>query len=346
MDYQARVKKLQRLIAHECEAFYIENPIQLLYLTSFSLSKGLLLVTPNKAELIVDGRYIEACSKHSPFPTYNLMEMPLTKWLEKERVKTLGFDAETLSYKNYQLLLECPNITLAPLKGPVQRLRLIKDADEIERLKQAAKLTVKGFDYAFSLLKEGLSEEALSLKLEFFWRKNGAKGLAFEPMIAFGTHCSMPHHRASSNILHHDEEVLIDAGLIWQNYHSDMTRVHFFGKPSPQITKIYEIVEKAKERALALCCPGSTVGEIDLAARTFIADQGYGDYFPHSLGHGIGLEIHEPPILRFNGPYKDLKIETGMVITIEPGIYLPGIGGVRLEDTLLITENGYNILTQ
>ena len=138
---------------------------------------------------------------------------------------------------------------------------------------------------------------------------------------------------------------MIDIGVVISDYHSDMTRVVFFGTPSPIIQTIYSIVEEAKDRALSLCRPGTLVGDLDRIARDWIASKGYNEYFPHSLGHGIGLDIHEAPILRGSGLYGTLPLEAGMVITIEPGIYLPGVGGVRLEDTILITKQGYEILT-
>ena len=199
--------------------------------------------------------------------------------------------------------------------------------------------------YVLSLLKEEISEAELALELEFFWKKRGAKKLAFDPIIAFGANSSMPHYRAGLAKLQSHTSILIDIGVVLSHYHSDMTRVVHFGTPTSVIEKIYSIVEEAKARALALCCPGTLVGELDRAARDWIASQGYGERFTHSLGHGVGLDIHEPPTIRDSGLYRTLPLQPGMVITIEPGIYLPGIGGVRLEDTVLITENGHENLT-
>ena len=156
----------------------------------------------------------------------------------------------------------------------------------------------------------------------------------------------MPHYRAGPAKLKPNTPVLIDIGVVLAHYHSDMTRVAFFGAPPALIQTIYAIVEEAKARALAICRPGVLVGELDRSARDYISSKGYGDFFTHSLGHGIGLDIHEPPIIRDSGLYRTLPLQAGMAITIEPGIYLPGVGGVRLEDTIIITEQGYENLTE
>ena len=151
----------------------------------------------------------------------------------------------------------------------------------------------------------------------------------------------MPHYKGGSTALKKGDAVLLDIGVNWHRYHSDMTRVVFFGKPKPKILEIYEIVLAAQLAALELCRPGSKIGELDEAARDYIASKNYGEYFTHGLGHGVGLEIHEAPSVRSKGPDKNLKLEEGMAITIEPGIYLPGVGGVRIEDTVIITKKGH-----
>lgn len=355
MNYSARLKRLRLLLKSlPCDALIIENPIDLFYLTGFVFSAGKLLVSEDDAALIVDGRYFEKSSQQTLFPTLLLNDAVVNDWMIDSRIKTLGFDQVHTSYDRYLSLMEMTSkiketshsIELAPIDSPIFKLRMIKDEEEIQALRSAAHLGYQGYEYVVSLLEEGVSEKDLALKLEFFWKSLGGSHLAFDPIIAFGSNGSMPHYRVGKRCLTSDTSVLIDIGVVLSHYHSDMTRVHFFGTPPLEITKIYSIVEEAKERALSRCRPGVLIQELDHTARDWIAAKGYGEYFTHSLGHGIGLEVHEPPILRQKGSYAEVSLEAGMVITIEPGIYLPGIGGVRLEDTILITNSGFENLTK
>lgn len=346
MNYSKRISNLQaKLPSFSADALLIEHPTDLLYLTGQELSTGKLFIAANSADLIVDGRYFEICSKSSPCPVLPLEKVSIKKWLEENpKVKKLAFDSTHTPYSAYSQLKEYS--TLVPVPAPVEHLRLIKDPDEIALLKAAAKLGCEGYQYISSRLSEKVTEAELAWELEKFWREKGAKKVAFDPIIAFGANGSMPHHRAGSTRLAPNSSVLIDIGVTLNNYHSDMTRVVYFGKANPKIAEIYAIVEEAKQRALKICEPGRKVKELDDAARGYITKKGYGDSFNHGLGHGIGLDVHEMPRLRNPGPYSEWVLEPGMVITIEPGIYLPGIGGVRLEDTVLLTEIGHENLTQ
>lgn len=337
-----RVKKFTDLfVAEGCDAFLITDPINLYYLTGLHLSSGTLVLQRQKQALIVDGRYFEVCKKHFS-PVYLKNEISLKDALKG--ASNLGIESENTSVASYLELQKEAEIQIVPKENLLSRLRAIKDAKEIEILRQAAKLGSLGYEHIKSLLKPGITEEELSLEVEYFWRKKGAEGVAFDPIIAFGKNSSMPHYRASSTRLKSGDIVLIDIGVKFKSYHSDMTRTLFFGKPSPELESIYAIVKEAQKSALAILKPGVTVEELDDAARLFIASKGYGDKFCHSLGHGIGLQIHEYPILkRSNNSSRPL--EAGMVLTIEPGIYIPDLGGVRIEDTVLITEHGYEPLT-
>lgn len=354
MNYLARLTKLrQRLYSIPCDALLIEHPTHLLYLTGLELSAGRLLISQQDAALMVDGRYIEVARKCSPYPVYPLEEKSYKDWLASQAIEQLGFESEKVSHQAFLSLQktmvewqkEGIKINLVPVDSLVQQLRWIKDEDEIHLLRQAAHLGYSGYEFILAHLKEGITEAELAFELEFFWKKKGAKKLAFEPIIAFGANSSMPHYRAGPTTLVKGMAVLIDIGVVWQHYHSDMTRVTFFGEPDPRIRNIYTVVEEAKNRALALCKPGTLIGALDREARQHISEKGYGDYFTHSLGHGLGLDIHESPTLRSKGSFSEIPLQAGMVITIEPGIYLPGIGGVRLEDTILITNTGYENLT-
>lgn len=347
--YLQRIKNLQNsLDAIKCDALLIEDPINLYYLVGIELSAGKIVVHKNGSHLIVDSRYIEACSKKSPIPVILSKPETLQQLLTSQKCSRVAFNSATTSYKAFLELGSTigKEIELVPADAPVEKLRLIKDQDEINTLRDAAQLGSEGFDYVCSLLKEGITEAEIAIELEIFWKRRGSKGLGFDPIIAFGANSSMPHYRAGNVSLQQGVPVLIDIGVNWKHYHSDMTRVVFFGKPHPEIEKIYDIVKTAQQLALDLCKPNTSIGKLDDAARGYINSQGYGDRFSHNLGHGVGLEIHEAPTLRNTAPHAEVLLKPGMAITIEPGVYLPDIGGVRLEDTVVITESGYENLTQ
>lgn len=348
MNFQERLARLcNRLQALPCEALLIEHPIDLLYLTGLTLSAGKLIVSRDNRALFVDRRYWEISQGQTLYPVQPLKKETLKEWLETAHIRQLGFDQHQTSYQAYLDLAQITSqsLKLLPLESPIQQLRMIKDEYEIAALRKSANLAYQGYEYLTSLLKEGISESELAFELEFFWRKRGGQRLSFDSIIAIGSNSAMPHYRAGETKLTSDTIVLMDIGVVLNHYHSDMTRVHFFGNPPPILKRIYSIVEEAKERAFAICRPGTLVDDLDRIAREWITSQGYGDAFLHSLGHSIGLETHESPILREHGIHRDIPLEPGMVLTIEPGIYLPTIGGVRLEDTILITDNGYENLT-
>lgn len=358
MDYLARIHRLQnRLSTIPCDALLIDDAINLYYLTGLELSAGKLLVTKSQATLIVDARYFELCKKSSPFPVVLLENHTLETLLNSQnpQIKQLAFNQTTTSYQNYKQLQttihtaqshrdDHLSIELIPTDEPIS-LRQIKDADEIQALKTSATLGSEGFDFVCSILKEGITEKQVALELEIFWKKRGSKGLAFDPIIAFGPNSSMPHYRAGDKPLKKGDIVLIDIGVNYEHYHSDMTRTLFFGDPDPKLVEIYHIVQQAQAAAMAQCRPGITLGALDHTARQIIADGGYDQQFTHSLGHGIGLEVHEPPTVKNKQPFDHIPLVEGMAITIEPGIYLPEIGGVRIEDTVVITKTGYESLT-
>ena len=340
--YLDRLKKLKRELKKlKCPSLLIESSTGLYYMTGIEMSAGSLIVNPKGARLLVDARYFEKCQQSSPFPVI-LSSKSLKEYIKSD---TLGFDKENTTYARFEQLKKL-KLKLKPVENPVKNLRLIKSPYEIKILRKAAKLGSEGYDFVCSQLKTGITEMELAQELEIFWKKRGGQGLAFEPIIAFGANSSMPHYTVSTTKLKKGNPVLIDIGVTYNHYHSDMTRVVFFGEPHPKMLEIYSIVQKAQKEALKLCRPKTLIGELDGAARDLITSQGYGECFTHSLGHGIGLEVHEYPIIRNKAPYKDLKLEPGMVLTIEPGIYLPGFGGVRIEDTVLITKEGHHNLTK
>lgn len=333
-----RLQKVQNLVVElKLDALIIDAPVDLYYLTGLKLSSGRLIVMGDNATLYVDGRYLEAAQKKAPCQVLPVASIEL----KKGRV---GFDAEVTTFYAASQMQKMAE-TLIPLDAPIKKIRQVKEEKEIELLKQAANLGSLGFDEVLKRLKLGISEIEIARELEIFWLQNGGEKVSFDPIIAFGPNSSQPHYRAAAAKLKQDDTVLIDIGVMKESYASDMTRVTFFGKPSLKMKEIYKVVKEAQLEAIAKCKPGTLIKEIDGRARKVIDDSGYGAYFPHSLGHGVGLEVHEYPMIRSAPPFEDMAIEKGMVFTIEPGIYLPGEGGVRLEDTIVITETGCESLT-
>lgn len=353
MYLEERLKKLQKLLpTYSIDAFVVSDSINLFYLTGLNLSAGQLVVTQNEVVLFVDGRYIDACKKQTKIPTFlqgthNLAELIKT---HLSSVNILGISDIDTTYKRFTDLqnefTKHPLLEIKAIESPLKQLRMIKDSIEIDLLQQAADLGSRGYDYLRSILKEDMSEEEAAIELEIFWKRAGGEKVAFDPIIAFGSNSALPHYRAGNARLKKGDIVLLDIGVTLNHYHSDMTRVFFFGNPEPELQKIYEIVKKAQISAIAQCRPGITVGEVDVVARNIIAEEGYGPRFLHSLGHGIGLEVHEAPWLRNQNPQSETILQANMVATIEPGIYLEGKGGVRIEDTIRITDYGCYSLTQ
>ncbi|MCH9608549.1 MAG: putative peptidase [Chlamydiales bacterium] len=331
----SRIGKVQKEL-EGIDALLIDDPTDLYYLTGLKLSLGRLLILPEKATLFVDGRYIEACQ--------NQTDIAVQVWDWKTPFPlpphlTVGFDGLTTSYAAYQKLSSL-DAKWVSLEGPILKHRAIKDEEELEKLRAASQLGMEGLAHLLPLLKEGVTEKEMVIALKLFWTKAGAERVAFEPVIAFGEGSSQPHYHSTSKKLEKGETILIDIGVELNHYTSDMTRVFFLGEPDEKMKEIYTIVLKAQERALEKCRAGVTMGEIDQVARETIEKKGY--QLPHGLGHGVGLQVHELPNFRITS---ETILQPNMVITVEPGIYLPKLGGVRIEDTIVIKKDGFENLT-
>jgi Xaa-Pro aminopeptidase len=358
MDYQKRLYSLGEILEEDSiDGIIIEEPIDIFYLTGIELSTGRLIVHSRGAHLIVDGRYFEACSEvhflnvvlWDPDVLYDLLLDDLA------HIKSFAFVGEKTTYQRYtdlkkivdRVLQESPKreLELMPCDDFVLQLRSVKSPEEVERLAEVAELGSKGYDFVCDYLKEGVTELDVVRELDIFWKKNNAKAFAFDPIIAFGPGSSMPHYHPTNRKLEKGMPVLIDIGVTLNHYHSDMTRVVFFGEPDPKMKEVYEVVKGAQEAALKICKPGIRAGDLDMEARIWITDRGYGENFNHGLGHGIGLEVHELPVIKSASKYDSVVLQPGMAITIEPGVYIPKLGGVRIEDTVVITEDGHRNLT-
>ena len=350
MDYSKRIRLLQdHLKKRGSQALLIMAERDLYYLVGKIMSAGKLLVFPERAILFVDTRYIEECKAIEHVEVS--LEKPdsiLNVFKKEVGEGKFSFDSQKLNYQLYLHLKdtfsEVKPFELDPWPNPVQDIRSIKDSKEIEKMREAAFLGSLGYDFVCSQLKEGVTEKQLAQALHAFWWKEGGQGASFDPIIAFGESTSMPHYHLRDIPLKKNQAVLIDIGVKLNEYCSDMTRVVFFGDSNDQMKEIYQVVWDAHELALQSCRPGVKISDLDGIARNHISEQGFGEYFGHALGHGIGLEVHECFSVSAKAS-SDLLLREGMVLTVEPGIYLPSIGGVRIENTVVITKDGYEDLT-
>ncbi len=341
-----RIEELMnQLPSFGAEACFIDSPADLFYLTGIALSHGLLIVTQKEARLFVDGRYIQVATEKSPVPVALEEKKAILEYLEQKKAKKIAFDSDATHHSQFLKLSSwLPTKELLPIASPLKQQRLIKDKQESVIMRKAAKIAWQGFLHIRKKLKKGITESDLALEFEIFCRKKGAQKLSFDPIIAFGKNSAMPHYRPTNAKLKQGDIVLIDVGVVVDGYCSDMTRTVFFGKGDPLLVRWAKIVHDAQKAALKLCKPGTKLGDLDRAAREVMKKEGVEKHFIHSLGHGVGIEIHEWPRIKAGGDDQNVLLKPGMAITIEPGLYLPGKGGIRYEDTILITSTSYENL--
>jgi Xaa-Pro aminopeptidase len=326
----------------ELDALYITRPENVRYLTGFPHPEDAqVLITPEGAFLLTDPRYPEA-ERESRIPA-RVLKREEREALFQDLRGRVGFEAEHLPYAALERLRELSPAEWVPTKGVIERLRLKKSPEEVARIRQAQALAERALERALALLRPGVEEREVALEIEFFLRKEGAEGVAFPPIVASGARGALPHAGASEKRLEPGELITLDLGARVAGYHSDMTRTVALGKPSPEMRRVYEAVQEALEVALQGLKPGRTGKEVDALAREALGRHGLDRYFVHSLGHGVGLAVHEGPGL---SPYTEEVLEPGMVVTVEPGVYLPGVGGVRIEELVLITEDGIELLSR
>lgn len=346
---QQRLIKLKNILKKKgLDALFITNPVNVYYMSGFKTDVSSLVISRDANIIITDFRYKEDAEGIPDFTALTIednFKKTLNRALKGLGIKKLGFEAGHLSYsgaQNLKNILTKEKIALEPLVGAAEEIRELKDETEIAEIKKAvglAKTTLAGLK---SRLRPGTTERSLARTLEGLVLKHGGDGAAFDTIIASGKNSSRPHAYITDKRLEKDEHVLIDFGVRLNQYNCDLTRVFFLGKIHRILSNIYSICREAQERAIKKVKPGAPIKEIDRAARGYIASKGFGKFFGHSLGHGVGLSVHELPRI-FSKSSQILK--PNMVLTIEPGIYLEGIGGVRIEDMVLVTEKGYEILT-
>ena len=342
-----RVNNLRKQMKSEgISSFLITSPYNLRYLTGFTGTTGLALIGLEEAFFITDFRYTEQAAKQCVgFEIVKnvgpILEV-VADLVESKNIENLGFEESFVSFKQYVELEGLLEVDLIPVSGMVEELREIKDEEEIAIVEKACEIADKAFSHILTYIKPGMTEIQVANELDFYMRSLGASSVSFETIVASGLRSAMPHGVASEKVIEQGDMITIDFGCYYNGYVSDMTRTISLGEPSDKLREIYNVVKEAQQKVLDVAKPGMTGVELDAVARDYIASKGYGEAFGHSTGHGIGLEIHEGPNV---SKLAEKAFVPGNIITNEPGIYLPGIGGVRIEDDMLVTENGIKRLT-
>ncbi|MBY6270040.1 M24 family metallopeptidase [Parageobacillus thermoglucosidasius] len=342
-----KLEKLRALFAeYDIDGMLVTNPYNRRYITGFTGTAGVAVISQDKAVFITDFRYIEQASKQVQGFEIVKHTGPIVEEVAKQvarlHIQKLGFEQEDVSYATFKAYEQAVNAELVPTSLVVEKLRLIKSESEIKILKEAAAIADAAFKHILSFIRPGVKEIEVANELEFFMRKQGATSSSFDTIVASGYRSALPHGVATDKVIEKGELVTLDFGAYYNGYCSDITRTVAVGEISDELKTIYNIVLEAQLRGMKGIKPGMTGKEADALTRDYITEKGYGDYFGHSTGHGIGLEIHEGPTLSARS---DVVLAPGMVVTVEPGIYIPGLGGVRIEDDTVVTENGNEALT-
>ena len=345
-----REKVTHSLQGLKAAALLVSNPTNIRYLTGFTGEDAALLVTSDRAVLVSDGRFAKQIEQECPDLDVQIRAMNQTlieaigAICRKLKLGSLAFEAHALSVAEHLSLREkLPAVEMTATSGLVEAFRAIKDADEVAAIREAIGYAERAFVMLRNGLRRGETEKDVADALEGYLRRCGASAASFPPIVAVGERAALPHARPTAEARIGDADfVLIDWGATGRPYKSDLTRVLVTGKVTPKFEKVYRAVLAAQERGIAAIRPGAIAREVDAEARSVIEEAGFGRFFSHGLGHGLGMDIHEAPRLRKGG---EETLQAGMVVTVEPGIYLPGWGGVRIEDDVLVTPDGCEVLT-
>ena len=317
------------------------------YLCGFTGSDGAFVITPKESFFLTDSRYWTQADeevKGTRIIRYKRKMEGILSLFTDLKLRGIGFESPALPFSAYRFLTEklAGEARLLPLEDELRNLRAVKDPHELTLIRRAIDISSDAFSRATKMLKEDVVEREIALEMEFLMKRGGADAMGFDIILASGKRSALPHGKASGKRIEKGNLILIDFGSGFQGYHSDQTRTVVCGPPSLEQKKIHQIVLEAHDRAIEKVKPGTSIAEVDEAARDHIRSQGYGEYFGHGTGHGIGLAVHEDPAV--NSESKGL-LQEGMVFTVEPGIYLPDRGGVRIEDMVLVTAHGAEVLT-
>ncbi|MFH1258947.1 MAG: Xaa-Pro peptidase family protein [Elusimicrobiota bacterium] len=347
MNYQLRLENLvKNLPKHRLDGVVITLPVNLFYFTGVRLDGCALVVTGKDAALFASPMFYDQVVNYGlkldVYLAKDGVGEEFNRFLTKKKLRSVGLELGKISYAFWEKISSLSKIKWGRADNLIEELRQIKDAEEIECIRQACRIAQAAFRHCRQIIKPGVSEKEVGRELEYFMKKKGAEKSSFELIVAGGKNSAYPHHFTSDYVFQKDDSVLIDWGCFYKGYASDLTRVIFLGKITKLHSKLLKTVANAQKQAIAKIKPGMKASQIDWVARQTVTKAGFEDRFIHNTGHGIGLEIHE-------GPYLSSKsksiLKSGMVITVEPGIYLPGLGGIRIEDTVLVTKSGVEALT-
>ena len=342
-----RVANLRQEMAKlHIDGFLVTNPANVKYLSNFTGDEGILLVTENGKYLITDSRFEVQIADENPDWTFIETRYYLKEALEaanKEHLASIGFE-NTIDYASYDYLDENAVCDIVPFGGVIEDLRSVKDPREIELVKESCDLAGKGYQYVLDNVHPGQTEREVATKLDYFMRMNGASEWSFESIVASGERTTRPHGTFTDKKIENGDLVTLDFGYYLNDYTSDVTRTFGIGKgmQDDKVKEIYDVVLNANQKTIEAVKAGVNGQDLDRIGRDYITKRGYGEYFNHGMGHGIGLSIHELP--NVGRTYREFMRE-GQVITSEPGVYVPGVGGVRIEDDILVTKDGHEVLT-
>lgn len=346
----SRIERLQgRLGKLYLDAFLVTDPTNIYYLTGFHLlaGDGFLLVTADRAIIVSDARYSLALQEFDSDEVVAAISQDyyddLNRICQTMKVSVLGYES-TISYYLYDVLDEIMQADLVPFTNLVEKMRLVKESTELAKLRQAADLHTAGFNYLLNEIHPGVSEEHLANLLDFWMKEHGATAASFPTIIASGANAAKPHATASKKLIEDGDIVTVDFGYFVAGYTADMTRTVAVGSVDPELRDVYQIVNTARQAVIDQVKVGQRGNRLDAAGRRLIEEAGYGDEFNHGMGHGIGLAVHELPASYGPGT-PDVKLHNNEVITVEPGIYIPELGGVRIEDDVVVTHGGPQVLT-
>lgn len=328
------------------DAIVVLSPYNRRYLSGFTGTSGSLLITQDTKQLITDFRYIQqAHSQAEDFEIINQngpMINKINELIQHGNYKNVGVEADLITYNEYQAL-NTDEVQLSSIEGVIETIRMIKDDFEIKQIQKAADIVDETYEHILKWVKPGMTENEVNNEMEMFMRSKGATCSSFDTIVASGHRGALPHGVASNKVIEEGDMITLDFGALYEGYVSDITRTFAIGEPKEEMKKIYNIVLESQLAALEQIKPGMTGKEADSIARDIISSYGYGEQFGHSLGHGIGLEVHEGPAL---SQKSDIVLEENMCVTLEPGIYVEGLGGVRIEDDVLVTKNGLQRFTK
>lgn len=354
MSISMRLNKLREIVReNNLDGFLVSSAENRRYFSGFSGSAGYLLVSQTEAVLGTDFRYVEQAGRQAH--GYRIERLPVGyAWLPELSsqlgIEKLGFESQHMTVDSHSAFQKAigtakkgADIALVEAPYSLDQLRAIKSGEEMSLLDRAIEITDQAFGDVASRIEVGMTEERVAWQLELAMRECGAEAMAFDIIVGAGLNSALPHHLADETVIREGEPIVIDMGARFDGYCADLTRTVFLGEPDEKFLHVYDVVLQAQLAAEEQVTPGMTGEDVDSISRDIITDAGYGDHFGHSLGHGVGLAVHEYPRV---GPRAKERIENGMVFTIEPGIYLPGWGGVRIEDIVVMENGGARVLSK